>query len=81
MFNVRIARRGYINEYLLFVVFRAGCYGALLLQRAIIMTPFIYNAPQRALKWNIKSLTRIEQGTGWTPRWARGIRQSDPCTA
>ncbi len=59
MFNVRIAYRRYSNEYLPFVVFRAGCYGTLLLQRAIIMMPFVCNALQRAFNWNLERQTRI----------------------
>ena len=59
MFNVRIARRGYSNENLPFVVFHVGCYDALLLQRAIIMTPFVCNALQRALNWDLERQTRI----------------------
>ncbi len=51
MFNIRIAHHMYSNEYLPFVVFHADCYGALLLQRAIIMTPFGCNALQGALNW------------------------------
>ncbi len=44
MFNDRMMRRGYSIEYLPFVVFGPGCYDALLLQCAIIMTPFVCNA-------------------------------------
>ncbi len=40
--NVWIVRHGCSNEYLPFVVFCAGCYGALI--RSIIMTPFACNA-------------------------------------
>ncbi len=60
MFSGRIAHHEHSNKYLPFVVFRAGCYGAMLLQRAIIMTPFGCNALQRALNWNIKRITHIE---------------------
>ncbi len=42
------------------VVFRAGCYAVLLQQRAIIMTPFVCNALQGALNWNLKRTRRIE---------------------
>ncbi len=61
MFSNRIACRGHSNKYLHFIVFRAGCYGALLLQRAIIMMPFGCNALQETLNWNIKRITRIQR--------------------
>ncbi len=60
MFSNRIACRGHSNKYLPFVVFCAGCYGALLLQHAIIMTRFSCNALQETLNSNIKQITRIE---------------------
>ncbi len=57
MFTVRIAHREYSYEYLPFVVFRTGCHGALLLQNAIIMTPFFCNPLQVALNWNVKHVS------------------------